>query len=173
MTSNYYGNTKVDKAEDCTINNYGIMYIASGDRNAITNYGAMERYDLAAADNRAMDATIRQQRDKIRNIESQRDKLEVKCNLLARENARLKAMLLANPPAEKAKEEPKPVKENDLAEKIDILMEANREAAKRIRELESQVDGMKARREEWDVKPTKRDCEEVVRMLGLFIDDNI
>ena len=65
----------------------------------------------------------------------------------------------------------KPAEEyNDLRDKVNILMEVNKESAKRIRQLERIIE-KHTREGTWDIEPTKAEIKKITKDLHIFIDD--
>ena len=65
----------------------------------------------------------------------------------------------------------KPAQEyNDLRDKVNILMNVNKESAKRIRQLERIIE-KHTREGTWDIEPTKAEIKKITKDLHIFIDD--
>ena len=125
----YYGNANIERIVGGEVRNYGQMTITNAESVILHNYGQLIQQGGNSAAFAKKIEEIRTLQGESVTLRNQIAALQARCKALERENERLSTR---KPETRTEKEKP----QDDLTEKIDILMEANREAAKRIRELE-------------------------------------
>lgn len=169
----YYGNTNVQSIEGGEVRNYGNMTVRNTEGTILHNYGSLQVYKSDHEEVQERDEKIADLNGQLVALRNQLAKEQEMRRVLANDNKRLKAYVDG---LSKQEQQPKGKWHDkdiaDMRDKIDILLAANRDAAERIKELERATQTMQQERTDWDVRPSKKECEEVVRTLGIFLEND-
>lgn len=174
MNSQYINGTVMRmELRDAEVNNNGTIMHLSGNNITVRNYGTImhggsceqkivyrDRIRYAAdpeAQARLRQATEELEYTKKRLSKANSENAKLRQRIVELEAQRTQSELI-----------------NDLQEKLELVMKANRAASLRIRELERGVCDTYLREQidPWDIKPTKEQCARLLRCMESFIEAN-
>lgn len=166
---NIHGTVMKMDLQGGVVNNYGTIMHLGGSGISITNNGTIMHSNAGGGGERIVCRDRVVYRDRVVNRQPNDDEVrQLKAELgRAREqNRRLQRQL----DSIKAKNY-----DERLAlaeERLSFALDANREAAKRIKELESgAIDSyLRSQIDPWDMKPTKEMCSKLLKRFECFID---
>lgn len=168
---NIHGTVMKMDLQGGVVNNYGTIMHLGGSGISITNNGTIMHSNAGDGGKRIVyrDRERVVYRDRVVNRQPNDDKVKQLTAELerARELNRRLQRQLDNIKAKNYDER--------LAlaeERLSFALDANREAAKRIKELESgTIDGyLRSQIDPWDMKPTKEMCSKLLKRFECFID---
>lgn len=169
--SNFYNTVTNLQLRSCVVNNYGTIVNLDSEGVSLNNCGTIINNDSRNVNERVVyrDRERIVYRDRVVNVQPNDDKVkQLKAELeRAREQNRRLQRELDSLKAQNY--------DDRLAlaeERLSFVLDANREAAKRIKELESGVidSYLKSQIDPWDMKPTKEMCSKLLQRFDSFTD---